>query len=286
MTARVPLGICLVTALLVDPTPLAAGPPPTAAALPSSRMPGASPAIQVGEKLVFSVRYGILRAGQGSLEITGVEDVEGHPCYHVVSRARSSSTFDRIYRVRDIVQSWMDRDFLVSRRFARTLREGRFCADDFVACDPERRRATYPDGSVYEIPAGAHDILSAFYYVRTLRLSPGSEFWLDTHSFRKNYPVKVLVHRRERIEVPAGVFDCLVIEPMFRVPALFKHEGRLLIWLTDDERRMPVQMKSKVKIGSITAVLTSFERGDIAPVEEPPAGSGPSRGEASPGAWK
>ena len=81
-------------------------------------------AIRVGEKLVYSVRYGFIRAGEASLEIAGVEEVGGHPCYHVVSLARSNSFFDRIFRVRDRVESWMDRDFLFSRRFHKSLREG------------------------------------------------------------------------------------------------------------------------------------------------------------------
>ncbi len=224
------------------------------------RMPGKSEAIKVGEKLVFSVRYGILRAGEATMEITGIEEVDRNPCYHVVSRAKSNSFFDRIFKVRDTVQTWMDVEFLFSRRFEKSLREGGFQRHETVEMDQEHRMAKYNDGSVFEFAAGAHDILSAFYYARTLSLEPGEEFWLESHTDRKNYPLKVTVHGRETIRTPAGKYDCLVVEPMLRTPGLFKHEGKLTIWLTDDSRRMPVQMRSKVAIGSITVVLTDYER--------------------------
>jgi hypothetical protein len=223
-------------------------------------MPGKTAAIRVGEKLTFSVRWKFIRAGEATLEIVDIEEVDGRPCYHVVSRAKSNGFFDRIYRVRDTVQSWMDIDFLYSRRFEKRLREGGYRRDQRIIMDHDTRRASYQNGKVFEFAPGAHDVLSAFYYVRTLNLEPGLEFWLESHADRKNYPLKVVVHGRERIKVPAGTFDCLVVEPMLRTPGLFKHKGKLTIWLTDDERRIPVQMQSKIPVGSISVVMTDYER--------------------------
>ena len=194
------------------------------------------------------------------MEVTGIEDAFGHECYHVISRAKSNNVFDTIYRVRDVVESWMDVDFLYSRRFRKILREGNYRADQDVEMDQENRLARYQDGRVFELTQGALDVLSAFYYVRTLDLDVGQEMWLDSHADRKNYPLKVVVRGREKITTPAGKFDCLVVEPMLRTPGLFKNEGKLTIWLTDDERRMPVLMKSKIPVGSISVILTGIRR--------------------------
>lgn len=223
-------------------------------------IPGDHPSIRVGERLSFSVRYGMIRAGEASMEVTGIEDAYGHPCFHVTSRAKSNSVFDTIYRVRDVVESWMDVDYLYSRRFRKTLREGNYRADQDIEMDQENRLARYQDGRVFEFAHGAMDVLSAFYYVRTLDLKVGQELWLESHADRKNYPLKVLVRGREEISTPAGKFNCLVVEPMLRTPGLFKHEGKLTIWLTDDERRMPVLMKSKIPVGSISVTMTGFQR--------------------------
>jgi hypothetical protein len=222
-------------------------------------MPGKADAIRVGERLTFSVRYGFIRAGVASLEIAGIEEIDDRPCYHVISRAKSNSFFDRVFKVRDTVESWMDADFLFSRRFRKKLREGGYRNETIVQMDQENRLAVYQDGRIFEFAAGAHDPLSAFYYVRTLELEPGKQIWLESHADRKNYPLEVTVHRREEVDTPAGKFQCLVLEPTLRTPGLFKHEGKLTIWLTDDERKMPVLMKSKVAIGSITVILTDYQ---------------------------
>jgi hypothetical protein len=223
-------------------------------------MPWKDEALVVGEKLTFSVRYGLIRAGEATLEITGIEDVDGWPCYHVVSLAKSNSVFDKVYRVRDRVESWMDADFLYSRRFRKELREGSYRRDQTIEMDHEHRLARYQDGRVFEFAPGAHDVLSAFYYLRTQALEPDQEIWLESHADRKNYPLRVKVHGKERVETPAGRFDCVAVEPMLRTPGLFKHEGKLTIWLTDDHRRMPVLMKTKIPIGTITVTLTDHER--------------------------
>jgi hypothetical protein len=223
-------------------------------------MPFKDGAIVVGEKLTFSVRYGLLRAGEAVLEVVGIEEIDGRPCYHVVSTAKSNSVFDKIYKVRDRVETWMDADFLYSRRFQKTLREGSYRRDQNIEMDQEHRLARYNDGRVVEFEHGAHDVLSAFYYIRTQELVSDREIWLESHADRKNYPLRVRVHGRERVETPAGTFDCLVVEPMLRTPGLFKHEGKLTIWLTDDERRIPVLMKSKIPVGSISVIMTEFAR--------------------------
>jgi hypothetical protein len=221
---------------------------------------GKSEIIKVGEKLKFSVRYGIIHAGEASLEVAGIEDVGGHPCFHVVSRARSSSVFDAVYRVRDRVDSWMDCVYLYSRKFRKDLREGSYRNFQDVEMDQDNRLARYQDGRVCELTHGSHDALSSFYYVRTLDLEPGETIEMNAHADRKNYPLVVVVHGRETVRTPAGTFDCLVVQPMLRSPGVFKQEGTLMLWITDDERRMPVQMKSKIAVGSISVVLTDYER--------------------------
>ncbi len=222
------------------------------------QMPGKSGAIRIGEKLTFSVRYGMIRAGEATMEIAGIDTIRGRPCYHVVSKAKSNNVFDAIYKVRDRVESWMDADLLFSRQFRKNLREGSYRTDQEIEMDQETGLARYQDGRVFELTAGAHDVLSAFYFVRTQHLEPGQEFNLDSHADRKNVPLLIRVHGRQRVETPAGKFDCIVVEPMLRSPGLFKHEGSLTIWLTDDARRMPVIMKSKIPVGSISVILTDY----------------------------
>jgi hypothetical protein len=86
-------------------------------------------------------------------------------------------------------------------------------------------------------------------------LQVGRSVYIENHADKKNYPLEIRVLRRETVTVDAGRYDCLVVEPLMRTSGLFRQKGRLTVWLTDDERRIPVLMKSKVIIGSISAEL-------------------------------
>jgi hypothetical protein len=211
-----------------------------------------------GEFLEFSVRYGPIRAGVATMAIEGIVTVGGDDCFHIVTTARSSDFFSTFFYVNDRVESFVRTRDLLPLRSEKHLIEGDFRDDEVVLFDQRNHVAIYDDGQVVELVDQAHDILSAFYSVRARDLVPGDGFDLNSHVDGKNYPIRVAVHRRERISVPMGDFDCLVVEPKLRTPGLFKHQGELLIWLTDDRRRIPVQMKSKLPIGSVSVVLTDI----------------------------
>jgi hypothetical protein len=105
------------------------------------------------------------------------------------------------------------------------------------------------------------DALSSFYYTRFQPLPLGGSLLFDYHASRKSAPLLVRVLGRDRIETPLGRFNCVAIEPVLNAGGVFKNTGRLVIWITDDERRMPVLMKSKVTIGSISVVLVDMRPG-------------------------
>jgi hypothetical protein len=212
----------------------------------------------VGEKLVFSVQYGLVTAGEATLEIRNLAVIQGQPCYRIISDARTNDFFSKFYQVRDRYESCMDTTQLYTLRYEKHIREGKFKRDEVVDYDQVGHRAIYKDKEV-PIPPMAQDVLSALYYVRTLPLEVGQSIAIANHTDGKNYPLIVKVHRRERVKVDAGEFDCLVVEPILRGPGVFTQQGRLTVWLTDDDVRMPVLMKSKVVIGHVAAILKSYQ---------------------------
>jgi hypothetical protein len=89
-------------------------------------------------------------------------------------------------------------------------------------------------------------------------LPDGATMIVPTHDNKKSYEMEVKVHKRERIEVPAGKFNCVLVEPILKSEGVFKSKGSILVWLTDDERRMPVLVRTKVPVGSINVALTDY----------------------------
>jgi hypothetical protein len=210
-----------------------------------------------GEYLLFAIQYGLIYAGDATLEIRNIATIDGIRAYHIISNARTSKTFDIIFKVRDRYESFMDYDNLISLRFSKHIREGKFRRDESVVFDQKNHIARYADKEV-PIPPSTQDFLSALYYARTLPLDVGQAIQMANHTGGKNFPIYVKVLRRERIEVQAGTFDCLVVEPVLQTPSIFEHKGKLTIWLTDDTVKMPVLLRSKVVVGAFEAVLKEY----------------------------
>ena len=214
-------------------------------------------AFSVGEHLVFDIAYGMVKAGTATMSIPDTQWVDGKPCLHIVTTAESSPFFSNFFKVRDRVESFIDIDGIFSWRFEKHLREGRYKANRLERYDQAGRRVFYRRDTI-PAPLYVLDILCAFYYTRTQPLEVGRKLELDAFGDGDVYRLGVLVHRREKIRVPAGAFSCLVVEPVIQGEGIFSQKGKLTIWLTDDERRIPVLMKSKVLVGSIDCRLRSI----------------------------
>ena len=219
-------------------------------------------AFGVGEKLTFDINYGFINAGTATVEVLNLIEYNNRPAYQIVSRAQSNSFFSTFYKVDDRLESIMDAVGMFSWRFEKILREGSYASDREFWFDQVEGQAFYEDDT-FDVPRYVQDVLSAFYYVRTQELKVGTTLHIDHFDSGKFYPLEVKIHKRETITVSAGTFDCIVVEPMLKSVGAFKQEGTLKVWLTDDRLHMPVQMKSKVLVGSISAELTGYELGEI-----------------------
>ncbi len=216
----------------------------------------------VGEDLKFAVDYGFYKAGTATMSVIGTEQVNGGLAYHIRTTAESNDFISSFYKVRDRVESYIDVRGIFSRRFEKRLREGGYKSDEFVDLYHDRLIAlsTKEKRALVEVPLYVQDILSTLYYIRTFDLKVGKTETIETYADGKVYPLKVVVHKREKVEVPAGTFTCLQVEPILKSEGIFRQKGKLLVWLTDDQYKIPVKMTSKVTIGSIATKLESYKK--------------------------
>lgn len=213
-----------------------------------------------GEKLVFDVKYGFVTAGIGTMEIPKIKKISGRDAYYVQFTVNSMSSFDWAFKVRDRYETYIDKTALFPWRFEQHIREGNYSRDFSAFFDQRKGKAVTSEG-VHKIPKNVNDILSAFYLVRTMdfsKMKVGAR--VNMQNFYKDtvYDLDVVYRGRETITVPAGKFDCCIIEPLVKEGGLFKSEGSIIIYVTNDEAKMPVRVKTKVVIGSIDADLTSY----------------------------
>lgn len=217
-------------------------------------------AFAVGERLVFDVSYGPITAGEAVMAVPKYETIAGRTCYRVEFTVRSLKSFDWIYEVRDQYLTFVDSQAIAPLRFEQHIREGTYRRDFTADFDQVRNIARTSEGD-HPIPEYVHDIMSAFYYARTLEYSgmkPGD--YVTLYNFYKDtsHELRVKFLGRQELEVAAGTFKTIVVEPLVKEGGLFKSEGRIVIWLSDDERKIPVRVNTKVVIGSIDVELKQY----------------------------
>ena len=220
------------------------------------------------EFLHFVVNYGLITAGYATISIDRIEEFNGRKCFVLKTTADSRKAFDWIFKVRDWTESYLDKERFHTLKFEKHLREGSYHRDIVIKYNQESNTGKYwskkknksAKEKTFKIPDNVMDPLSALFYVRTMDIAVGDEILIPASDNKKIYNIKVIVHKREKIEIKAGKFDCFVVEPIMADGGVFKKDGKVKVWLTADEFKMPVKMETKVYIGSITAELDWYEK--------------------------
>lgn len=225
-----------------------------------------------GETLDFELNWLKISGGSARMTIGLVPGDPNH--FRMTSIAKSSSSFAFIFKVRDAIDSIVNRDDFSTIRYEKHLNERGRRKDDTTMIDERRKIATRrrPNHDTEEIivPKPVFDPLSLVYHLRTLDLQPGAVHRFAVFADGKVYILVANVDRTETIGTPAGTFKTIVVEPKMLAGGFFRDEGDLTIWYTDDARHVPVRIRSDVKVGSITANLRAIRRGVANP--EPPTG--------------
>jgi uncharacterized protein DUF3108 len=220
------------------------------------------------EHLEYSIEFGVIKAGRATMtmERTGAP---GDSLVELTSRAQSSSFFAKFYPVDDVVRSVVHEGTFLPVRFEKRLSEGDYRSYESFHFDRERNRAVYSTGDTVAVPERTRDVLSAFYDVRRHALAPGTSLTFPNHSSKKTSVIEIKVLGHETVDTRVGRFRCIKVQPVMARGGLFKNEGRIWVWFTDDDKRIPVKMESKLAFGAITAEIEKIERPGMRLQKEP-----------------
>lgn len=224
--------------------------------------------VWLGETLKYNVGWSFIVAGTATLTTGRIVDNNGVLAYELRADAKSHSIIDAVFKVRDINISWLDVNSLKSLGYWQSVREGKYARDEWLILDynshtynnhkqdkhgnVKTQQLTFTGDSVL-------DMLSSLYYVRLQPLPEKGVVYFDIINRKQQYPLKVTVLGKKKVKVKAGEFNCIVVEPQFSGEGIFISKGKSLkVWLTDDERRLPVKMAAEVFIGSVTAELAEY----------------------------
>jgi hypothetical protein len=208
----------------------------------------------VGEKLSYSAKLGMLTLGSATLEVVSLDTVRGVESFRLRFRLKGKNAF---YSLDDVLESWVGTSDLISRRFVQ----------DFVENDKPKHRLyeIFPDSGYFRqqgrdttlaTPTEPLDDAGFFYFVRVTPLQVGRKYSYDRYFRKEKNPVRIEVLKREKLELPDGSkVQCLVLHPVIDTKGLFSKRSETRIWLTDDARRLPVQVRTKFPFGTITLRL-------------------------------
>ena len=208
----------------------------------------------VGETLTYSAKLGMLTLGSGTLQVAGIDSVRGVETFRLRFRLQGKTVF---YSLDDVLESYVATDAFESHRFVQ----------DFVENDKPKKRSfeIFPDSGFYRetgrdttfaSPDAPLDDAAFFYFIRITPLEAGKKYTYDRYFRKEKNPVTIEVVKREKMELPDGSkVQCLVLHPVIDTKGMFSKRSDTRIWLTDDERRLPVQIRSKFPFGTITLRL-------------------------------
>lgn len=219
----------------------------------------ASPDFASGETLDYDLSWS--RISGGSARMT-IGKVAGEPAYRITSIGKSGTFFSRFFKVRDEIESIVSASDFSTTEYHKVLNERGKVKDELTVVNQDEGLAIRKGKSI-KVPRPVFDPLSLIYHIRTLDLSPGLAHEFTVLADGRLYTLRATVLNRETITTGAGTFRCVVVEPKMESQAgVFRDEqNRLLIWYSDDDRHLPVRVRSDVKIGSITVSLRSYRSG-------------------------
>ncbi|WP_145978924.1 DUF3108 domain-containing protein [Gemmatimonas phototrophica] len=235
-----------------------------AGSAPSARTAFAPVPFKVGESLEFRLQaeWFLVRGhGTASLSVDALDTLRGNPTYRLSFRTKGGIT---VFKINDAQRSWLDARKLFSHRFEQKL--------DQTGYKKERTYEFFPGEMRFvslENPADSGTLASAIplddvsfiYFIRTLPLKVGDEYTAARYYKRDGNPVTVRVLRTERIMLPAGEFDAVVVKPIIRTKGLFSEGGEAEVWFSNDARHIPLRVRAKVSIATLTMELKSVTAG-------------------------
>jgi hypothetical protein len=233
--------------------------------------PSAEWPFPIGERAVYDVTFGPIRVGEGLLLVETTETLAGVTSYRVAFEIAGGPFF---YKIDDRSVSWVATDPFRSMRFEQILSEGSYRRHRRYTFDHEALTYSREDwdaeASEYRphveeqgigIPPAALDEIAYLFLARMLPLQVGRTYEFDRYFEEEGNPVILEVLRRERVRVSAGRFNTVVVHPVIQTEGMFGEGGEAELYITDDDRRVIVQIKTRMRVGELNMYLREYDAG-------------------------
>lgn len=222
-------------------------------------------AFQAGEVLNYEISYGFAKGAEAKF---GVRDtvLDGVPVNHFWVAGWTTGLLDMLYPVYDVYRSYALKDSDMPLVAIRDVREQKYVDYKEDRYDWTSRSDSLllvrENGEQHVLPRGTMDLVSVFFYVRNrlsnTELHVGDEIAIPTFFNGEFYPLKIQYKGEEVVKTKFGRLRCYKFVPLVKVGDLFKSQDALMVWLTADENHIPVRVRFKLFLGSLSCDLVGF----------------------------
>ncbi len=217
-------------------------------------------AFKAGEVLEYRLHYGVINAGVAKLEVKKFDKkIAGRDVYHVVGTGSSKGAFDWFFKVRDRYETFLDVDGVFPWMFVRDVNEGGYKINQTYKFSQIQNKVDNGEGKSFEAPTGIQDMLSAFYYARSIDYSKAKKdeiFTIWSFVDDEIWPLKIRFKGRETIKVGGQKYKAMKFCPVVQEGRLFEDEDDVSVWISDDENKIPLLAQGKVLVGAVKFELT------------------------------
>lgn len=226
-----------------------------------------------GERLRYRVSYGLLDAGEAVLEVKNTSKKgAGRDLLHVKGTGKTLGAFKLFYKVEDTYESYIDKKGIFPWYFVRRVSEGGYKMEQDYAFKQDKRKVDNGEGKEFKVPVGVQDMISSFYYARTLNfdnIKPGKIMEFKCFMDDEVYPLKIKYVGKETVRVRKGKFKCMKFVPVVQEGRYFKNEDDVNFWISDDKNHVPILVKAKIPVGTVRMHLVEWSglKNDLAKIK-------------------
>ena len=217
-----------------------------------------------GEKLKYLAHYGIINAGEATVEISNSSHyVNGQMTTKIIGKGYSTGTFDFFFKVRDSYISYMNTKTLEPFRFVRHVDEGGFVFDQEYNFHHDKQQVVTEKNDTVSVPIGIQDLVSAYYYARSIDLDHykiGDVLTFEAFVDGKVEPIRIKYIGKETVKIKSGKYRCFKFQPIVQSGRVFEDPNDLIVYISDDKNRIPILIEAKVIVGSVKLELMTAKK--------------------------
>ena len=212
-----------------------------------------------GEKLIYELDFRIFSAGEATFEIK-LDSINNSEAYKISVKMKTNSFLDKFFKIRNDLNIWIDKMQFHLLKIDKKIREKKY-KKDFTAIINVSDTTVTVNNKIKSLPSMVLDPTGAIYYYRTLNLDIGNRYNFTSYDSGKIKDVELYVKKQKNISVPAGDFKCFELIPSsIDGKSLFKNNGKMKIWISNDDRHLPVKIEQNTTIGKIILNLKKYSK--------------------------